>query len=94
MGKSAERKACMDAQPTELDLILTCSHTKRCLIKAGITTMDQLLRLSPEDLMQIRGIGRVIAKDIVKAREQYATRIVNEEAISLPGTACRDGFGK
>lgn len=84
MEKSTERKTCMDAQPTELDRILTCSHTKRCLIKAGITTLDQLMRLWPDDLLRIRGIGPVIAKDIVKAREHYAERIGGEEQQRLP----------
>ena len=70
--KKADRKPCVDLPPSELDLILSCAHTKRCLLNAGVTTLAQLMSLSHSDLLQIRGIGKVIAGDIVKAREQYA----------------------
>ena len=67
----AGRSACVDLPPSELDSVLSCSHTKRCLLKAGITTIDQLMALSASDLFQIRGIGKVIANDILKTQEEY-----------------------
>lgn len=65
------RNRCTDLPPSELDQILTCSHTKRCLLKAGISTLDQLMALSGDDLLQIRGIGQVIAKDVLRVKEEY-----------------------
>ena len=65
------RNRCPDLSPSELDQILTCSHTKRCLLKAGISTLDQLMALSGDDLLQIRGIGQVIAKDVLRVKEDY-----------------------
>ena len=65
------RNRCPDLPPSELDQILTCSHTKRCLLKAGISTLDQLMALSGDDLLQIRGSGQVIAKDVLRVKEEY-----------------------
>ncbi len=80
MAVYADRRSCADLPPSELDTLLSCSHTKRCLLKAGITTVAQLLSLSEADLLGIRGIGRVIAGDIIKAREQYALEMKKKEA--------------
>lgn len=68
------KNKCDDLPHSELDLVLTCSHTKRCLLKAGISTLDQLMALSGDDLLQIRGIGQVIAKDVLREREEYLRR--------------------
>ena len=80
---SRDQRSCADLPPSELDLVLTCSHTKRCLLKAGINTLDQLLSLSCSDLLQIRGIGRVIARDIVAAQEQYTLQ-ADTQSIAPP----------
>ena len=69
--KEKKGKQCTDLPPTELDLFLTCTHTRRCLIRAGVTTLAQLEPLSVDDLLQIRGIGQVIAEDVIREREQY-----------------------
>ena len=71
--KKPGRPSCADVPPSGLDPILSCTHTKRCLLNAGITTAAQLLALSEADLLRIRGIGTVIAKDILKARAAYAS---------------------
>lgn len=63
-------KRCPTLPPSELDQILSCSHTKRCLLKAGVTTPDQLRSLSRDDLLQIRGIGPTIADDIIRQLEE------------------------
>ena len=65
--KSAHRKTCANLPPSELDLMLACTHTKRCLIKAGVTTLAQLSGLTRDDLLRIRGIGPVIADSILSA---------------------------
>lgn len=62
---------CSDLPASELDLVLSCSHTKRCLLKAGVSTLEQLMSLSEEDLLQIKGIGKVITKDVIRERKQY-----------------------
>ncbi len=65
------KNKCADLPHSELDLVLTCSHTKRCLLKAGISTLDQLMALSEDDMLQIKGIGKVIVKDVLREREEY-----------------------
>lgn len=77
--KRSDKKACADVPPSELDRVLSCPHTKRCLLKAGVTTLDQLLSLSAADLLRIRGIGQVIAKDVLQAREQYLLQSRHKE---------------
>ncbi|MBQ8092814.1 MAG: hypothetical protein IJ242_04480 [Clostridia bacterium] len=77
MRKSG-RTVCNDLPSSELDLMLSCSHTKRCLLNAGISTLTQLMALSKNDLLQIRGIGQVIADDIVKTRAEYCNSMMQD----------------
>ena len=70
-GIRMKKSNCKELPPSELDLVLTCAHTKRCLLKSGISTLDQLMALSEDDLLQIRGIGQVITKDVLREREEY-----------------------
>ena len=72
--KCSGRRTCADVPPSELDPVLSCTHTKRCLLKAGVTTLEQLLSLSASDLLRIRGIGQVIAADVLQARERYLSQ--------------------
>ena len=44
-----------------IEYLLSCDHTVRCLKKAGIETVEQLQKLSEKDLLAIRGIGKVIS---------------------------------
>ena len=71
--KGAGRKKCADLPLSELDQVITCPHSKRCLLKAGVNTLSQLRTLSRDDLLRIRGIGPVIADSILDAQEQYAS---------------------
>ena len=73
-------KKCSELPSSELDQILSCSHTRRCLLNAGVTTLDQLLSLSHDDLLKIKGIGQVIAKDVIMKREQYLLQSIAKEA--------------
>lgn len=54
---------------------LGCSHTVRVLNKAGIYTMNELAQLTYEDLLQLRGVGKVIARDLLKAIEQWKNHV-------------------
>ena len=74
MKNQSDRGSCVEFPASELDLVLSCAHTKRCLLNAGVTTAAQLMSLSHADLLKIRGIGKVIAGDIVMVRDEYALR--------------------
>ena len=65
-----------DAVPIE-DRI-TCQHIVRVLHAAGFSTMEQLASLSKENLMKIRGVGEVIAADLLKTIETYKQESKNE----------------
>ena len=69
--KCSGRKKCAELPSSELDLVIACSHSKRCLLKAGVHTLAQLRALSRNDLLQIRGIGPVIADGILRAQAQH-----------------------
>ena len=53
----------------KIEELLTCDHTVRCLKKANIETVEQLKKLSEKDLLAIRGVGKVIAHDVLAALE-------------------------
>ncbi len=76
--KNPGRKTCADLTPSELDRMLTCTHTKRCLLKAGVTALAQLRAMSKEDLLRIRGIGPVIADGILQARDAFDETKIRE----------------
>ena len=54
-----------------IEYLLSCDHTVRCLKKAGIETVEQLQKLSGKDLLAIRGIGKVISRDVLAAVDAY-----------------------
>ena len=76
--KTSGEKICAVLPPSELDLVITCSHSKRCLLKAGVNTLSQLRTLSGDDLLRIRGIGPVIANGILNALAAYEPRSDSE----------------
>ena len=53
-------------QSTPIEEVLDCSHTVRSLHNAGIFTMEELAGKTYEDLLRIRGIGKVIASGLVE----------------------------
>ena len=55
-----------DQQGTSIEEVLDCSHTVRSLHNAGIFTMEELAEKTYEDLLGIRGIGKVIASGLVE----------------------------
>ena len=54
---------------------IQCYHTVRCLHAAGIETMEQLSALSMTDLLDIRGIGKVISADLLEVIKKYRLEI-------------------
>ncbi len=48
-----------------------CPHTLRALHRAGIATMEELATLTREDLLRLRGVGRVIASDLEAVIEEW-----------------------
>ena len=48
-----------------------CPHTQRVLQKAGINDMESLAAMTYEDLLKLRGVGPVIAGDLMKRVEEW-----------------------
>lgn len=63
------RKACTGF--TTIEEVFGCSHTVRVLHKAGVYTMEELATMTYDDLMQLRGIGKVIATDVTKQIKMF-----------------------
>ena len=61
----------------EIEKILTCQHTIRVLHKAGISTVEELEKLSYDDLLKIRGIGKVIAGDVIEIMRQRTATLTD-----------------
>ena len=59
---------------TRLEDWITCCHSVKVLKNAGIETVEQLSRLSYEELLKIRGIGPVIAGDLLKRMMEWKDR--------------------
>ena len=53
---------------------ITCRHSVKVLKNAGIETVEQLSRLSHEELLKIRGIGPAIAGDLMKRIMEWKDR--------------------
>lgn len=49
----------------------------RCLVRYGVTTVGQLVRLSLHDLLNIRGIGQKRAHEVLAALDFY--EVVNTD---------------
>ena len=64
------------AEPTEaentLSLLQLPSRVHNALERVGITTVEQVLELTQEQIQDIPGLGQKAVTDIIKAREKYA----------------------
>ena len=69
---------------------IDCPHTLRVLHGAGISTMEELARLSREDLLRLRGIGKVIAGDLERIVALWREEPPAQEG---PRPMRLDGFG-
>ena len=70
----------------ELRELLDCDHTLRCLEKAGVTTLEQLVCCTYADLLAMRGVGKVIAGDLFARITDYWESQVREAGEGdLPG---------
>lgn len=66
--------------------LLDCDHTLRCLEKAGVTTLEELVTYSYQELLALRGVGKVIAGDLFSQIVAYRTTQVREAGEEdLPG---------
>lgn len=68
--KKQKRRIYMEKQD-RIEQWIDCCHTIKVLHNAGIETMTQLSEMSSEQILQLRGIGRVIAGDLQKKIEAY-----------------------
>ena len=59
---------------TRLEDWIACRHSVKALKNAGIETVEQLSRLSYEELLKIRGVGPVIAGDLQKRIMEWKDR--------------------
>ena len=66
----------------KIERCVDCPHTKRVLQKAGINDMETLAAMTYDDLLKLRGVGPVIAGDLMKRVEEW--RKSNAEQ-PLPG---------
>ena len=71
MVKSMEETA---VESTPIEDVLGCCHTVRVLHKAGVNTMKELTQMSYDDLMALKGIGKVIAGDVTAKIEEWNSK--------------------
>ena len=45
---------------------ITCCHTRKVLKRAGIETMEQLDKMTEDQIRQLKGVGPVISGDLRK----------------------------
>lgn len=57
----------------KLENWIDCCHTIRVLHKANIQDMRQLSNLSDQEILALRGVGRVIAGDLRKKIDEWMT---------------------
>ena len=50
---------------------IDCPHTLRVLHRARIATMEELAALTKEDLLALRGVGKVIASSLGAVVEEW-----------------------
>ncbi len=55
----------------EMEEWITCAHSLRCLIRGGVHSMEKLSTLTYEDLITMRGIGPVIANDLMRIADEW-----------------------
>lgn len=67
-----------------LEELINCSHTPRCLRRAGIDTVEQLSHLTEDDLLKIKGIGKVISRDIRTKLQDWKGNAALNAAEQIP----------
>lgn len=63
-----------------LSLLQLPSRVHNALERVGITTVEQVLELSEEQIQDIPGLGQKAVKDILVARDNYAAEQANESS--------------
>lgn len=60
-----------DANVRELDLSV---RSYNCLIRAGITTIEQLLNTSDEDLLAVRNLGKKGYEELIACKKAFSSK--------------------
>ena len=50
-----------------------------CLTKAGVTTIEQIIQMSDDEIRNIKNVGEKSFNEIIKAREEYLERTNKQE---------------
>ena len=53
---------------------ITCCHTRKVLKRAGIDTMEQLDKMTEDQIRQLKGVGPVISGDLEKIVTEWRKR--------------------
>ncbi|MDZ4225334.1 MAG: DNA-directed RNA polymerase subunit alpha C-terminal domain-containing protein, partial [Candidatus Andersenbacteria bacterium] len=74
----------VEPEPTEpentLSLLQLPSRVHNALERVGITTVEQVVELSDEQIQDIPGLGQKAVEDIKKNRAKYMTEHLNQSA--------------
>lgn len=68
-----------------LNLLQLPSRVHNALERVGVTTVEQVLELTDEQIQDIPGLGTKAIQDVAKAREEYAKRVDQQEQAIEPG---------
>jgi DNA-directed RNA polymerase subunit alpha len=65
-----------ETPPNTLNVLQLPSRVHNALERIGITTVEQVLDLTPEQIQDIPGLGEKAIDDIIRAREEYGVVVV------------------
>jgi DNA-directed RNA polymerase subunit alpha len=76
-----------EEQPPEntLNLLQLPSRVHNALERVGITTVEQVLELSDEQIRDVPGLGEKAVQDILEARERYSASAQSAEQVPEAG---------
>ena len=64
-----------ESKPTKIENMDLSVRSYNCLKRAGIDTLQQLAKLSYEDLIQVRNLGRKSVDEIIEKLKEYGYEI-------------------
>ena len=64
-----------ESNPTKIENMDLSVRSYNCLKRAGIDTLQQLAKLSYEDLIQVRNLGRKSVDEIIEKLKEYGYEI-------------------
>ena len=69
------RKEIVLTGDTEIDNTNLSIRTKTCLIRAGITTIEQLFNMTDEDFIHVKNLGKKCTKEIYAFKDNYLDKV-------------------